>query len=200
MPLSIVALPGSLRAGSFNAGLLRAAAEVAPEGCRIELATLAGVPLYDGDLEVREGLPPAVIALKERIVAADALLIATPEYNNSLPGVLKNAIDWLSRPPEDIGRVFRGRPLGLIGATPGRGGTRFAQVAWLPVARALGLRLFDGALYVDGAGGLFAEGELVDEPSRARLRAYLEAFAAFVRATGVVSGGAPPPQSPPRSR
>ena len=85
--------------------------------------TLHGIPLYDGDVEAAEGIPAAVAALKEEIVAADGLLLVTPEYNNGIPGVFKNAIDWLSRPAADIGRVFGGRPVAVIGASPGQFGT-----------------------------------------------------------------------------
>lgn len=85
-------------------------------------------------------------ALKDRIAAADGLLLVTPEYNNSIPGVFKNAIDWLSRPASDIGRVFDGKPVGLIGATPGGMGTPFSQTAWLPVLRTLGTRPFFGKI------------------------------------------------------
>ena len=82
-------------------------------------------------------MPPAVERLKNRIAQADGLLIVTPEYNNSVPGVLKNAIDWLSRPGDDIARVFRGRPVAIMGATTGVGGTGLSQAAWLPVLRLL---------------------------------------------------------------
>src|SRR5262245_65484963 len=98
----IVGIAGSLRKASFNVALLRAARELAPAGTEIEIASIAGIPLYDGDLESEKGIPDTVTALKERIKSADGLLLATPEYNNSMPGVLKNAIDWLSRPPKDI--------------------------------------------------------------------------------------------------
>ena len=135
----IIGIAGSLRAGSFNQALLRAAAELAPEGCEVEIASIRDIPLYDGDVEASSGAPAAVSALKDRIAAADALLLVTPEYNNSLPGVFKNAIDWLSRPSADIKRVFGGRPVGLMGATPGPGGTRLAQTAWLQVIRTLGM-------------------------------------------------------------
>ncbi len=178
---TILGLAGSLRAGSYNLALLHAAAALAPEGVTLEVATLHGIPLYDGDAEAASGIPPAVDALKARIVAADGLLLATPEYNSGIPGVFKNAIDWLSRPPKDMGRVFGERPVGLIGATPGRGGTRLAQAAWLPVLRTLGCRpWFGGALYVGGAGQAFQEGALVDETVRGLLVKYLEGFAAFV--------------------
>lgn len=175
----IVAIPGSLRRGSYNAALLRAAAEVAPDGVTIEVASLHGIPLYDGDLEARDGIPEAVAALKERIAAADGLMIATPEYNNGIPGVLKNAVDWLSRPPADIERVFADRPVALLGATPGGFGTVLAQSAWLPVLRALRLRLWTGArMTVGGAGKVFDEqGRLADDELRGRLGEYVAGFA-----------------------
>jgi NAD(P)H-dependent FMN reductase len=81
--------------------LLRAASQLAPAGTNVEIASIRGIPLYDGDVEVAEGIPTMLQELKTRIAATDGLLIATPEYNNSIPGVLKNAFDWLSRPPED---------------------------------------------------------------------------------------------------
>jgi NAD(P)H-dependent FMN reductase len=96
--MRIVGIAGSLRAGSYNAALLRAAAEVAPEGVEIDVRTIRGVPVYDADLEAAEGIPEAVTALKEAVAAADGLLLATPEYNNGIPGAFKNAIDWMSRP------------------------------------------------------------------------------------------------------
>src|SRR5262245_57746832 len=104
--VTIVGLSGSLRRGSFNSALLRAAATLVPAGAEITIASIREIPLYDGEVEEREGIPPAVGALKDAIAAAAGLLIATPEYNNSLPGVLKNAIDWLTRPTSDIKRVF----------------------------------------------------------------------------------------------
>ena len=184
--VEIIGISGSLRRGSFNTALLRAAAELAPAGTTVELASIAGIPLYDGDLEAQEGVPEVVSELKDRIAAADGLLLATPEYNNSMPGVLKNAIDWLSRPPKDIGRVFGGRPVAWMGATPGRGGTRLSQAAWLPVFRALGMRpWFGGQLYVAGAGGAFdANGRLTDPKIRELLAAFIAGFAADIRSGG----------------
>jgi len=112
----IIGLAGSLRSGSFNSALLRAAAEVAPKSLEVQIASIAGIPLYDADLESEKGLPETVTALKELVAAADGFLIVTPEYNSSMPGVLKNAIDWLSRPAKDISRVFGDKPVGLFGA------------------------------------------------------------------------------------
>src|SRR5262245_11435250 len=126
---TVIGISGSLRRGSYNSALLRLAVALAPAGCQIELASIREIPLYDGDVDA-QGQPAAVVALKERIAAADGLLLATPEFNYSLPGVLKNAIDWLSRPAKDIPRVFGGRAVGVIG-TGGPGGTRLAQAAWL---------------------------------------------------------------------
>jgi NAD(P)H-dependent FMN reductase len=177
----LIGIAGSLRKASFNAALLRAAAELAPAGTTVEIASIAGIPLYDGDVEAEKGVPGAVTALKSRIADADGLLLVTPEYNNSMPGVLKNAIDWLSRPPKDIPRVFGGKPVAILGATPGVGGTRLAQAAWLPVLRALGTRPWFGkSLYVTGAAqALDADGRLVDEKVRQLLSELMAGFAAF---------------------
>ena len=179
----IVGIAGSLRKASFNAALLRAAADVAPTGTEIEIASIAGIPLYDGDLE-RERFPEPAAALKDRIASADGLLIVTPEYNNSVPGVLKNAIDWLSRPPADIPRVFGDKPVAIIGATTSTGGTRLSQAAWLPVLRTLGTRPWFGKmLYVANASQAFdAEGRLVDEKIKKLLSELMAGFAAFVAA------------------
>lgn len=178
---TIVGLCGSVRRGSFNLMLLRAAAELAPPGTTIEIASIRDVPLYDGDFEAEHGVPASVQQLKDRIAAADGLLLVTPEYNNSMPGVFKNAIDWLSRPPADIPRVFRGRPVGIIGATPGNGGTALSQAAWLPVVRTLGmLPWFEARVLISGAGKVFdSEGRVVDDAARDRIRAFIEGFSAF---------------------
>jgi chromate reductase len=179
----IVAIAGSLRRGSFNAALLRAAVALAPEGVTLEIATIKGIPLYDGDVESADGVPPTVAALKDSIATADGLLLATPEYNNSMPGVLKNAIDWLSRPPADIPRVFGNRPVAIIGASPGGFGTVLAQNAWLPVVRTLGMRpWFGGRLMVSRAGNVFDQaGELVDDTVREQLRKFVRGFSQFIQ-------------------
>ena len=179
--VKLVGISGSLRTGSFNSGLLRAAAELVPDGHKIEIASIQDIPLYDGDLEAREGVPAPVRALKDLVAAADGLLISTPEYNNSMPGVLKNAVDWLSRPPADIARVFRGRPVAVIGASPGSFGTVLSQNAWLPVLRTLGAEpWFGGRLIVSRAGDLFSvQGELTDQSTRENLRKFVEGFIAF---------------------
>jgi chromate reductase len=181
--VTIVALCGSLRRGSFNLMLLRAAMEASPAGTSIEHESIRDIPFYDGDVEA-EGTPPVVQRLKDRIAGGDGLLIVTPEYNNSIPGVLKNAIDWLSRPPSDIARVFRGRPVAIMGATPGRGGTALSQAAWLPVWRFLGmLPWFGDQVLISGADRVFgSDGRVADLEARERIRVFVEGFASFVEA------------------
>jgi chromate reductase len=178
---TIVGIAGSLREASFNAALLRSAVGMVPDGVTLEIGSIRGIPLYDGDVEHSEGIPPPVAALKDRIAAADGLLLVSPEYNNSLPGVLKNAVDWLTRPPADIPRVFGDKPVAVIGASPGRFGTQLAQPAWIPVFRTLGTRPYFGkSLLVAGARQVFSEsGELVDPDIRERLQAFLAGFSRF---------------------
>ena len=180
---TIIGICGSLRRDSFNLMLLHAAVEAAPPGTSIEIESIRDIPLYDGDVEAGEGIPLAVQRLKDRIAAADGLLIVTPEYNNSIPGVLKNAIDWLSRPGSDIARVFRGRPVAVMGATPGQGGTALSQAAWLPVLRTLGTRpWFEGRVLISGAGKVFDSGRVADAATLERIRTFVGGFVAFVDA------------------
>ena len=127
-----------MRAPSYNAALLLAAQTLAGADVTVDAVTLHGIPLYDSDVEQREGLPAAVVELKERIVASDGVLPVTPEYNNGMPGVFKNAIDWLPRPSSDVARAFGDRPFAVIGASPGGFGTILAQNGWLPVLKTLG--------------------------------------------------------------
>jgi NAD(P)H-dependent FMN reductase len=178
--IKILGISGSLRAKSFNSALLAAAVKLQPEDAQIEVASIRDIPLYDGDVEAR-GVPAAVDALKARVVATDALLLVTPEYNNSLPGVFKNAIDWLSRPSADVKRVFGNRPVAIIGTSPGSYGTILSQQAWLPVLRTLGTRpWFGGRLQVAHAQQVFDDtGELIDEKVRAHLAEFLRGFSAF---------------------
>lgn len=177
----ILGVSGSLRKGSYNAGLLRAAVEVAPSGVTIEIGTIRGIPLYDADVE-KVGMPEEVTRLKEQIVAADGLLLVTPEYNNSIPGVFKNAIDWLSRPFADADRVFGARPVAVIGASPNRFGTLLSQTAWLAVLRTLGTSpWWGGRLYVAEAAKMFdAAGNLTDGATRERLTRLIADYAQFV--------------------
>jgi NAD(P)H-dependent FMN reductase len=178
----IIGFSGSLRRKSFNSGLLRAAVEAMPEGSTLEIGSIAEIPLYDADVEAAD-FPAAVTTLKDRIAAADGLLLVTPEYNNGIPGVFKNAIDWLSRPSSDIARVFGGKPVAVIGASPGGFGTILSQAAWLPVLRTLGADHWSGGrLMVSHAGQAFdAEGNLIDDAVRERLRAFLAGFVGHIR-------------------
>lgn len=178
---TIVGIAGSLRSSSFNVALLRAAEASMPSGATLVRHSIRGIPLYDGDDEAASGLPPTVSALKDAIAAADGLLLATPEYNNSIPGVFKNAVDWLSRPAADIPRVFGGKPVGLIGASPGGFGTILSQDAWLPVLRTLGCAFWaEGRLLVSRAGGVFGpDGAIADAKVHDALARYLAGFVAF---------------------
>lgn len=183
--IKILGISGSLRARSFNTAVLRSAGMLVEPDVAFEIATLHGIPLYDADLEQREGLPPAVSALKERIVASHGVVLATPEYNNGVPGVFKNAIDWLSRPPDDIPRVFQRRPFALVGASPGGFGTVLAQSAWLPILRTLGVSLWSGGrLLVSRASAAIGEdGTVSDDAVRNRLASFMAGFAAHLRST-----------------
>jgi NAD(P)H-dependent FMN reductase len=183
----IIGISGSLRQGSFNTALLRAAAEVAPAGVTIEVRTIHGIPLYDADVENGPGIPEAVTKLKDEIASSDGLLLVTPEYNNSLPGVFKNAIDWLSRPDPDVARVFRGRPVAIMGASPGRFGTTLSQAAWLPVLRTLGTRpwLDERLLVFEARKAFDAAGKLVDPHTRERMVKFVGGYCAFVAANRI---------------
>ncbi|MGE0864101.1 MAG: NAD(P)H-dependent oxidoreductase [Vicinamibacterales bacterium] len=201
--VTIIGLSGSLRAGSFNAALLRAAKALAPGEAAVEIASIRGIPLYDGDGEAADGVPPDVAALKDRIAAADGLLLVTPEYNNSIPGVFKNAVDWLSRPASDIARVFRDKPVAIMGATPGKGGTILAQAAWLPVLRTLGTRPWFGPrLAISGAKTVFGPaGELQDDTVREQVQKFMDGYVKFIKsalvfAIVVMGGGSLRAQAP----
>ena len=181
--MRLVGVSGSLRAASYNSALLRAAQESTPDGVELVEGSIRGVPLYDGDVERNQGLPEAVVALKDLIADCDGLLLFTPEYNNGIPGVFKNAIDWLSRPASDIDRVFGGRPVAVLGASLGPFGTVMSQAAWLPVLRTLGTAPWFGQrMLVTRAGEAFdAEGRLIDAGVRQRLAAFIAGFADHVR-------------------
>jgi chromate reductase, NAD(P)H dehydrogenase (quinone) len=177
----LIGLSGSLRQGSLNTSLLKAAAGLMPERSELVLGTIRDIPLYDGDVEASDGIPQSVARLKDDMADADGLLLVTPEYNSSIPGVFKNAIDWLSRPPADVKRVFGGKPVALVGASPGGFGTIFSQSAWLPVLHTLGAELWSGGrMTVPHAPSAFNEGgSLIDPQVREQLRGFLQGFAAF---------------------
>lgn len=178
----IIAISGSLKRKSLNTALLKAASDLAPSNATIELIFINGIPLYNEDDEYEKGIPALVSQIKDKIAEADGIIISTPEYNNSMPGVLKNAIDWLSRPGDDIPRVFGNKPIGIIGATPGRFGTVFSQSAWLPIIRYFKMRpFFKHSLYVSSAHTLFDErSHLKDEDTRKKLQNYLKDFVDFI--------------------
>jgi chromate reductase len=177
----IIGLSGSLRRQSFNTSLLQAAVEFVPDGVTLQIESIAGIPLYDGDVEA-QGMPESVVKLKDAIASCDGLLLSTPEYNNSMPGVLKNAIDWLTRPASDIPRVFGSRPIAVMGATPGPFGTILSQNAWLSVIRTLRMRPWlDGRMMLSRAGAAFdAQGKLVDEHARKNLQEFIRGYAQFL--------------------
>jgi chromate reductase, NAD(P)H dehydrogenase (quinone) len=185
---NILALPGSLRRRSYNRRLLEAAAEIAPAGVSVHVyghGELASVPLFDEDVEKETGGgPEAVRRLRGEVAAADGLLIATPEYNQSIPGVLKNTLDWLSR--DAAGEVLAGKPVAIVGATAGRWGTRLAQSALRQVLTATGsLVLPAPALFAAGAEALFdEEGRLCDAATRRQLAAVVAAFANWIELVG----------------
>jgi NAD(P)H-dependent FMN reductase len=180
--MRILALGGSLRAASRNRALLDEASTVTPADTELDLSqlTVTGLlPLFNQDILERDGLPLAVVELKGSLQAADGLLIATPEYNWGVPGFLKNAIDWASRPSSDIPRVFGDLPVALIGAG-GLSGTRNAQIAWLMVFRYLKMRPWFGQpLFVDRASERFDhDNHLTDEATHEQLRAVIDGFVA----------------------
>jgi chromate reductase len=178
-PLRIAGIAGSLRRGSFNRGLLRAAVESAPAGMTIEPLEIRDLPLYDGDLDV-DGGPEPVRAFKAGILAADGLLIATPEYNYSMPGVLKNALDWASRAPE---RALQDKAVAIVGATPGRWGTVRSQLALRQMLMFPACRVMPAPLMtIAGAREHFdGDGNLTDDAMREQLVGVLDAFAIWIR-------------------
>ncbi len=178
MAIHVLGISGSLRAASLNTTLLRAAAGLAPDGVTIDIATLHDIPLYDGDVEA-VGTPDEVTALANRLAAADAVLISSPEYNYSLPGVLKNGIDWLSRVKT---KPFAGKPLAIMGTSPGRFGTarmqyHLRQVLLFTDARVLA----KPEVMLGGGGTLFdAAGNIADDGTAKLVRSQLDALVAAV--------------------
>jgi chromate reductase, NAD(P)H dehydrogenase (quinone) len=180
--LKIVGICGSTRKGSFNAAVLRAAFSEMPADTELRIESISAIPLYNGDDEAEHGVPETVARLKDAIMAADGLLLVSPEYNNSIPGVAKNAIDWLSRPASDIGKVFGNKPVAIAGASPGGFGTMLAQSAWLPVFKTLGAQVWAGGrLLVSRANTVVNDkGEITDAAARDSIRKFVQGFAAFV--------------------
>jgi len=161
--MKILAISGSLRQGSHNTDLLRGAAAAAPDGVDIELYHgLKDIPPYDADDDIPGDHPEAVDRFKEALADADAILISTPEYNSSIPGVLKNGIDWVSRPRDNT--PFQGKPAAVVGATTGQFGAVWAQAELRKVLRSTGARVVDLELPVArGHHALERRGALLDE-------------------------------------
>lgn len=177
--MHFLGISGSLRKDSFNSGALRACADVLPPGVTLSTFDLSPIPLYNEDVRA-QGLPDAVQQLRAQIKAADALVIATPEYNYSIPGVLKNAIDWASRPPE---QPFNGKPIALIGATPGGFGTSRAQYHLRQVFVYLNAHLLNQPeVFISAAPSKFdANGHLTDTATAEQLGKMLAALADWSR-------------------
>ncbi len=175
----VLGISGSLRKGSFNTALLRAAIALAPASVQIEVASISAVPLYDEDVRAK-GFPDSVAKLRDQITASDALLIVTPEYNYSVPGVLKNAIDWASRPPIP---PFAGKALAIMGASSSVGGTMRAQYHLRQIAVFLDMHpLNKPEIFVRSAANAFdADGKLTDETTKKLITQQLEALAAWTR-------------------
>jgi chromate reductase, NAD(P)H dehydrogenase (quinone) len=173
--MRILAISGSLRDGSHNSALLRAAAEEVPEGVELVLWDgLKEIPAYDADDDVVPG-PGPVEALRAAVREADAVLFATPEYNSSVPGALKNALDWASRPLAT--NVFRNKPVAVIGSSIGAFGAVWAQAELRKVLGAMGSRVADVELAVGHAHEKIGDGgEIFDESVREGVRDSLQAL------------------------
>jgi chromate reductase len=177
MAFSVLGISGSLRAASFNTGLLRAAQELAPAGMTVEIADISAIPLYNEDV-YQEGFPAAVETLRAQVAAADAVILATPEYNYSISGPMKNAIDWVSRPP--VPQAFNEKAVAIMGASAGRLGTARAQYHLRQVLVFLNAFVLNKPeVMVGGAGSAFTDGKLTDETARDLIRQQLEALQAL---------------------
>lgn len=180
MDLEIIGIAGSLRVGSYNKLLLRAAREEAPEGMSIEPFDLADVPFYNRDVE-DQGDPDPVAEMKAWIDDADGVLIATPEYQHGIPGVLKNALDWASRPPGES--VLNGKPVAMMGASPGMAGTARAHLQLRQTLHYNRVRMVAGpeVLVAKASEKFDDEGRLVDDTARDLIGELLEGLAEAVR-------------------
>lgn len=179
--MDLIAVSGSLRKQSFNTRLGQLLSTVSATDARLKVADLQGIPLYNGDEEDEFGIPDAVTELRKQIKASDGLIIITPEYNAGMPGVLKNALDWLTRPGDEMKPTFSKRPTAIAGATPGAWGTAFAQSSALINLRQLGVNLFPDYLRVSRAHESLNEGA-VDPKLEEQAGRWLQNFVKFVRA------------------
>ncbi len=179
--MRILAISGSLRRGSYSSGLLRAARELAPRGAEVELyEDLAGLPAYNEDDDVEGSSPASVDELRERIAAADALLLATPEYNGSVPGALKNALDWASRPHGSS--ALAGKAAAVIGSSPSPFGAAWAQESLRRVLAIAGAQVLESELTVGRVDERFSGERLSDAGTREEIAAMLEELARFAAA------------------
>jgi chromate reductase len=178
--MRILGFAGSLRRKSYNRGLIRAAAELAPAGLVVDIVDLAGIPFYNQDVE-DAGEPGSVVAFKTAIARADALLVATPEYNHGVPGVLKNAIDWASRPR--VTSPLHDKSIAVLGASPGRGSTARAQAQLRDAFVFTGACVMPQPEFLVGAAGSHFDddGNLTDPEVRASLVELLEALRVWTR-------------------
>ena len=178
--LNIVAISGSLRSKSFNTSLLRAMQGLADQTMSMDIARLKGIPVYDGDDEAATGVPDIVTDLADRIRAADGVIVATPEYNFSIPGGLKNATDWISRVKN---QPFANKPVGIVGAAAGPLGTARSQYQLRQNLVGLSaLTMSKPEIFVGSAPAKFADdGSLTDEETAKFLKVWLDAFETWVR-------------------
>lgn len=177
--IDILAISGSLRRGSFNTALARHITSIAPADVAVEVVRLNAIPLYDGDLEDASGRPSSVLALQKRIAIADGVIIATPEYNFSIPGVLKNALDWVSRGE----RPFYRKAVGVVGASGGPIGTARSQYHLRQNLQGLEAQVMPKPeVFVTDAESKFdADGHLTDAPTTRRVAAWMAAYVEWVR-------------------
>ena len=178
--LKVVGFSGSLRRGSLNSAALRALTTLAPADLAIDIFDLSPIPLYNDDLRTNEGYPEGVQSFRDALKAVDGVLIATPEYNYSIPGVLKNAIDWASRPPE---QPFDGKPIAILGASPGALGSARAQYHLRQCFIYLNGQVMNRPEVMIGAANskFDADGNLTDQGTADFLKKFLAAFADHIR-------------------
>jgi chromate reductase len=175
--MKLLAITGALRKDSYNTQLLRAVKELAPPQMAIEIVTLHGVPLYDGDEEDKHGVPASVKALQEKVKEADGVIISTPEYNFSVPGVLKNGLDWMSR----SGNPFKWKRVGVMGASQGPVGTARSQYHLRQNLVGLeAITMPKPEIFVASAETKFAKGKLIDEATKKVIATWLKAFEDWV--------------------
>jgi chromate reductase len=180
--MTILVIPGSLRADSINRSLAQAAVDTAPPGISVRLFDLADLPFYNGDLDNPENWPAEVLAFAEALRNADGVLIATPEYNHLFPGLIGNALDWASRPLGGLAPL-KGRPVAVMGASPGLIGTARAQDHLKFALMTIGARVFTSAgLVVGSARSKFENGQLTDPETLRRLGLFMEKFAVSLQA------------------